>query len=156
MKFKDTWEKEKERRRKILENEGLSELNGLTKQADLLRNEVETLKREKDVLAKENNALSGREIDGMTVSEVEKLEKYLLQTSKLISEAKIKGQVTEQLLKEKAKMETEKKCVVCVLAAREVTIIPCGHHCCCKPCSDKVSKCPVCRATITDRVVTFT
>jgi len=155
-KLRESWEKEKERRKKILENEGMSDLNMLIKEEEMLKNEVELLRREKEILQKENNALSGRIIDGMSVSEVEKLEKHLQETSKLISEAKIRAQVLEQLQKEKAKMETEKKCVVCVSAGREVTLIPCGHHCCCKTCSEKVSKCPVCHASVTDKVVTFT
>lgn len=43
----------------------------------------------------------------------------------------------------------ESECVICMDARCEVVFVPCGHLCCCLPCSDKeMDSCPMCRGSI--------
>lgn len=47
----------------------------------------------------------------------------------------------------------EAECVICMDAKSEVVFVPCGHMCCCQPCSNKeMDNCPMCRSTI-DRII---
>lgn len=32
------------------------------------------------------------------------------------------------------------------------TLVPCGHHCCCRDCAGRLTYCPVCRARITEMI----
>lgn len=44
---------------------------------------------------------------------------------------------------------TEAECVICMDAKSEVVFVPCGHMCCCYPCSNKeMDCCPMCRGNI--------
>ena len=48
----------------------------------------------------------------------------------------------------------EPQCLICFENPQEVIFLECGHLCCCKECSERVSgRCPVCRGPIT-RIVT--
>jgi len=44
-------------------------------------------------------------------------------------------------------------CVICMDHDREVVIVPCGHYCMCRGCSDYLTstsrKCPLCRGSVT-------
>ncbi|XP_075986194.1 E3 ubiquitin-protein ligase LRSAM1-like [Anticarsia gemmatalis] len=43
----------------------------------------------------------------------------------------------------------EAECVICMDAKSEVVFVPCGHMCCCHPCSKKeMDCCPMCRTNI--------
>jgi len=57
-----------------------------------------------------------------------------------------------------AGQETKPKsqmCVVCMDAAVETVFLECGHICCCRACSTKLSKCPICRKDIMRFVPVF-
>ena len=41
------------------------------------------------------------------------------------------------------------ECVICWDGNAEYAAVPCGHRCLCANCSQTVSECPVCRATMT-------
>ncbi|XP_023952546.2 E3 ubiquitin-protein ligase LRSAM1-like [Bicyclus anynana] len=43
----------------------------------------------------------------------------------------------------------EGECVVCMDAKSEIVFVPCGHMCCCQPCSqNELQNCPMCRMDI--------
>lgn len=44
---------------------------------------------------------------------------------------------------------------VCLSRKVNVTLVPCGHHCCCMPCTEKFELCPVCRLRITQKIKTI-
>ncbi|XP_065663749.1 mitochondrial ubiquitin ligase activator of nfkb 1 isoform X2 [Hydra vulgaris] len=46
----------------------------------------------------------------------------------------------------------ENACSVCLYQPRSVVILPCGHVCSCKSCTERLSLCPICR-TIIERYV---
>ncbi|XP_033844845.1 E3 ubiquitin-protein ligase LRSAM1 [Periophthalmus magnuspinnatus] len=47
------------------------------------------------------------------------------------------------------------ECVVCMETGSQVIFLPCGHVCCCQVCSDALQNCPMCRATISQRIRLF-
>jgi len=92
-------------------------------------------------------------LENKTVEELEMLEKQIAETSRLVNEYKIKSMVLEKIKSERKKVDEENKCVICMEERKELTFIPCGHHCCCKNCGSMISSCPMCRTDITSRVV---
>lgn len=49
-------------------------------------------------------------------------------------------------------MENEMTCKICLDSEVCVVYAPCGHLVCCKKCSEKITKCPVCRDPIYRKV----
>ncbi|XP_072310188.1 E3 ubiquitin-protein ligase LRSAM1 isoform X2 [Eucyclogobius newberryi] len=47
------------------------------------------------------------------------------------------------------------ECVVCMETGSQVIFLPCGHVCSCQVCSDALQNCPMCRATISQRIRLF-
>lgn len=47
------------------------------------------------------------------------------------------------------------ECVVCMETGAQVIFLPCGHVCCCQVCSDALQNCPLCRASISQRIRLF-
>ena len=47
-------------------------------------------------------------------------------------------------------------CKICLTERSKILFQPCGHFCCCLQCANKVNKCPICRATITERIRAYT
>ena len=53
--------------------------------------------------------------------------------------------------------EEENLCVICDDAKKRVLLLPCRHLCLCSACSklEKLTECPMCRATISDKIEAF-
>jgi hypothetical protein len=49
----------------------------------------------------------------------------------------------------------DKTCCVCMEKERDVTLVPCGHVCCCLACAEKLVDCPICRKPKTGVVKLF-
>lgn len=49
----------------------------------------------------------------------------------------------------------EDSCVVCLVNAKNIVLIPCGHVCGCRGCLERVDKCPMCRKTIERKIPIF-
>ncbi|EFJ12447.1 hypothetical protein SELMODRAFT_124179 [Selaginella moellendorffii] len=47
-------------------------------------------------------------------------------------------------------------CKICFEAPTAAVLLPCRHFCLCKPCAVACSECPLCRSSITDRIITYT
>ena len=55
----------------------------------------------------------------------------------------------------KVKVHTDEdlnECVICMDAEKDIVFMPCGHLYTCETCSSKVTKCPMCRQVITNRI----
>jgi hypothetical protein len=48
--------------------------------------------------------------------------------------------------------DDEELCVRCLAAARNNVLLPCRHLCACSPCAQTLKQCPLCRATVEDRL----
>lgn len=46
-------------------------------------------------------------------------------------------------------------CVICLEQEYNAVFVPCGHMCCCMPCSSRLSLCPICRGRLKQIVRTF-
>lgn len=44
------------------------------------------------------------------------------------------------------------ECAICMSESKEIVFVPCGHYYCCSSCSRGLSKCPICRGTITTAI----
>lgn len=51
--------------------------------------------------------------------------------------------------------EQSKECVACMDSNKDTVLLPCAHMCVCMPCATKMKSCPICRATVTQRVKVF-
>ena len=55
--------------------------------------------------------------------------------------------------------DLDKLCVICLEKEKEMCLVPCGHRCVCKGCSDVLAArdnlCPVCRAVVVTRCKVF-
>jgi len=47
---------------------------------------------------------------------------------------------------------TESSCVICLDSSCHVIFLPCGHLCCCVGCGNTIDQCPLCRATIAQKL----
>jgi len=65
--------------------------------------------------------------------------------------------VLERIEKAKEHLEEEKLCVICRENPKEVLIMPCRHLCVCKECGNRVelTRCPLCREVIAERISVF-
>ena len=55
----------------------------------------------------------------------------------------------EELVKEREQWEAQRECVVCMEGDRSVLFKPCLHVVACATCASALTKCPICRSTIT-------
>ncbi|CAE8610365.1 unnamed protein product, partial [Polarella glacialis] len=58
----------------------------------------------------------------------------------------------EEACRGRQDLEEEQCCVICSELAKTVLFLPCRHLCSCKDCADQLQLCPICRASITDKV----
>lgn len=48
--------------------------------------------------------------------------------------------------------EENEDCIICMSCPKNIVFTPCFHFYCCDICSNKVSNCPICRSTITQKI----
>lgn len=48
--------------------------------------------------------------------------------------------------------EDTQECNICMSEDKSIVFVPCGHYCCCNDCSSKIKICPMCRASISQKV----
>jgi len=53
------------------------------------------------------------------------------------------------------KLQREKLCKVCMDSDISIVFIPCGHLVTCQKCSESLDKCPICCATIMQKIKTY-
>jgi len=62
---------------------------------------------------------------------------------------------TEILGRQLHELQEQRICKVCLDEEINIVFLPCGHLVCCAMCAPALTKCPVCRANITDSVRTY-
>jgi len=87
------------------------------------------------------------------------LKKRMNNNGNEFNNEELKKYLPEKIVIEPMSPEEEesiyKTCKVCMCNEKNTVFIPCGHICCCYDCSQKLEKCPICRAKITTVVKTF-
>jgi hypothetical protein len=99
-------------------------------------------------------------LEGLSLSELEKAETNFLSSLGILAIAKQNKlaqqlQELENLKREKEQLQEQQLCVVCTDRNISVVLLPCRHRCMCHDCSNVLSKCPICRQLIEQRLVTF-
>lgn len=91
---------------------------------------------------------SGR-YQGKNLADLDRIEATLKES--LASVAQAKTSLVQSRLSE---AEEKRVCVVCQTDAKTVLLMPCRHMCLCKNCSSRseMTKCPLCRVAITERI----
>lgn len=52
--------------------------------------------------------------------------------------------------------DVQRMCVACLLERATHALIPCGHHCVCVECKDRIAeRCPLCRQEVTDSLLIY-
>ncbi|XP_024534818.1 kinesin-like protein KIN-7K, chloroplastic [Selaginella moellendorffii] len=113
--------------------------------------------------------LKGESVEELNASELEDLQAIHIEALTKLSNAKARIQERrklERLQRPTAEAPTlnlqlydEDKhahvCKVCFEAATAAVLLPCRHFCLCQPCAVACTECPLCRSSISDRIVTF-
>jgi N-acetylneuraminic acid mutarotase len=113
--------------------------------------------REKERLDEDKSYYSMPDFKQMGMDELLRLEEHYLSSLRIVGVAKQKQlqlQV-EELQRAKAMLEEQKICSICADREIRVVLIPCGHRCLCRECSTVLTKCPICRKPVSDRIDTY-
>eukprot|EP01087_Luapelamoeba_hula_P022259 TRINITY_DN7935_c0_g2_i1.p1 TRINITY_DN7935_c0_g2~~TRINITY_DN7935_c0_g2_i1.p1 ORF type:complete len:906 (-),score=187.75 TRINITY_DN7935_c0_g2_i1:160-2877(-) len=113
---------------------------------------IEQLKAEQETKAK-----TVPTFDKMSMEDMEEMEDFYHNALKGVGLAKqvLLRKQLEELKRAKEVLEDAKLCSVCCDAEIRMVLIPCGHRNLCKPCSEILAKCPLCRSEITQRIESF-
>lgn len=67
--------------------------------------------------------------------------------------SEVKNELFKRMVEAKAVKATEevRLCMICMDADRNALLMPCNHVCSCYGCAVKLSKCPICRRTVTGK-----
>ena len=67
----------------------------------------------------------------------------------------VENTVDQELKKENERLKDERLCKICADKELGVVFIPCAHFVTCTTCAASLTRCPVCRSTITSLVKTY-
>lgn len=109
---------------------------GIVAEKDRLRQELAEVVCERD-------QLRGNSLDNLSLQQLNQLA------------SQVGSALVRILALQEQKRHQAVDCVVCSKEARAVVFQPCNHHCCCENCAESLDKCPVCKATIAERVRAF-
>ena len=120
-------------------------------QIERLRADKASLVAERDSLRAERDAL---EEDARLVPAPSAGDLAALPDDALATFAAEAAALSHSLVKEEARraatLTTTSECVVCQAAPLQIAL-GCGHFCACDACARGLSKCPICRAPVTER-----
>jgi hypothetical protein len=97
----------------------------------------------------------GDDLQLLSFDEIAALEVRLESACKVVRRSK--EIVKEKEDKERHNKNEERMCVVCLESQKSVLLLPCRHLCLCGECSSRpeVTKCPICRQTIYEKLVVY-
>jgi len=96
-------------------------------------------------------AASGMAALGMSFERVAELEAlHELQERAAVAGGGGNGELREQIDRLESALHQATKCIACTDQDKD-TVLNCGHVCMCGACARRVSRCPICRAAITER-----
>ena len=121
--------------------------------------EARTLAAERDLLHRENTSLlaerdaleeSARLVPAPSAGDLAALPDDALSTFAAEAAALSHSLVREEARRAATLTATTSECVVCQAAPLQIAL-GCGHFCACDACARGLSKCPICRAPVTER-----
>jgi hypothetical protein len=107
------------------------------------------LRKERDDLRQKLKELTGVSLAGKSLRDLEQIEETLKSSISLVVLEK------EKVVQDRLSTEDERRmCVVCQEEIKSVLLMPCRHLCLCKECSrrNEISKCPLCREKISQKI----
>jgi len=124
-----------------------------------LEDEARTLAAERDLLHQENTSLlaerdalevSARLVPTPSAGDLAAMSDAALSTFAAEAAALSHSLVREEARRAATATTTTSECVVCQAAPLQIAL-GCGHFCACDACARGLSKCPICRAPVTER-----
>ena len=124
-----------------------------------LEDEARTLAAERDLLHQENTSLlaerdaleeSARLVPTPSAGDLAAMSDAALSTFAAEAAALSHSLVREEARRAATATATTSECVVCQAAPLQIAL-GCGHFCACDACARGLSKCPICRAPVTER-----
>ena len=124
-----------------------------------LEDEARTLAAERDLLHQENTSLlaerdaleeSARLVPTPSAGDLAAMSDAALSTFAAEAAALSHSLVREEARRAATATATTSECVVCQAAPPQIAL-GCGHFCACDACARGLSKCPICRAPVTER-----
>ena len=121
-------------------------------QIERLRTDKASLVAERDSLRAERDALeeSARLVPAPSAGDLAALPDDALSTFAAEAAALSHSLVREEARRAATLTATTSECVVCQAAPLQIAL-SCGHFCACDACARGLSKCPICRAPVTER-----
>ena len=127
-------------------------LNAVTAERDRFGAEMASLIAERDALRYERDALEedARLVPAPSAGDLAALPDDALSTFAAEAAALSHSLVREEARRAATATATTSECVVCQAAPLQIAL-GCGHFCACDACARGLSKCPICRAPVTER-----
>ncbi len=121
-------------------------------QIERLRTDKASLVAERDSLRAERDALeeSARLVPAPSAGDLAALPDDALSTFAAEAAALSHSLVREEARRAATATATTSECVVCQSSPLQIAL-GCGHFCACDACARGLSKCPICRAPVTER-----
>ncbi|GAM28764.1 hypothetical protein SAMD00019534_119400, partial [Acytostelium subglobosum LB1] len=101
--------------------------------------------------------LSGNRLEGLDIealSNLEEVHQRGIQKLSAIKQEEWKKQLNI-LKKEKELLQDQNNCIICTERPPNTVLMPCRHSSLCSKCSNVLTRCPVCRTNIEERIETF-
>ena len=132
------------------ENSALKKaLTEAEKALTILGNRCNHLERKKqDFIALMEEVLTSEYLSKQSIDETERLEDKLRDTVDRVVASKM-SKLSQQV--------EHRVCVICQVEPKTILLMPCRHLCVCKQCStnEKLESCPLCRQSISEKMVVY-
>eukprot|EP00898_Chlorokybus_atmophyticus_P000674 jgi/Chlat1/1607/Chrsp125S01868 len=100
--------------------------------------------------------LEGSDLGAMRLPQLEEIEAMHVHALHRLSLAKAKEKERLAQLQQNGRhAPDDQMCKVCFAAPTAAVLLPCRHFCLCKKCAYACKECPLCRRTISERLITY-
>lgn len=137
----------------------LSEVNEVLDRAEAENRTLEDGLRRAEQLV---DNMTGKNLSAAGEDRLKELENLHYDALKVVQREQMRRQIMhesskeeEEALKRAKALEEQSQCKICLHRKIDTLFLPCRHQVCCKRCANKVSECPICRATIQQRLAIF-
>jgi hypothetical protein len=148
--------REKEMAKLVWERDRLKTKNrALMESNNTLKTDADTLadlRKEHAALQTQLARLSGQQVNERTPPVV--LQELLLQHTQAIQ--RVHQQMSANVAREKKELAEARQCKVCMSRPADTILAPCQHFVLCSLCCSSVSRCPICRTVVTNKLPVYT
>jgi len=163
---KKKYQEHEEDTKKLLKEKEVLEEKKLHLEKKLKETEESLRKHEEELTNKneENYSLKGKvsllegaNINDLTLEQLQDLETLHHKGLQRVSNARQEHLQRElqQLRREKEKLQDKGQCIICTERPSNCVLMPCRHASMCVVCCKMLTKCPICRTDISNRIETY-